>query len=104
MLEASPTTRLKLNITVLLFLIVQTSAAVWWAATATADIKAVKEKVDALDVQINSGTSVYLTREQINDILGVRDEQIRTLQRDVTDIKNASVRTELKLDKILNEI
>lgn len=77
-------------------ILVQTIGIVWWAADLSKQVE-----FNTFDiVEIRKEQRVYLTREQIEDIFGSRDQQIASLQTNVAGIQAALIRIEDKLDRL----
>ncbi len=70
-------------------LIVQSGAVFWWAAQIQSQNDYNTERINKLE----TGASVILSRESLNDVLLSRDNEIRNLQNQLNRIEN-------KLDKI----
>ena len=71
-------------------IVLQTVAVAWYFAQQDATIRQHSEAIAKLE----SGTSVYISRDQLDDLLGARDEK-------TANIEKTLIRIELKLDKIV---
>lgn len=76
-------------------LLVQFGGMVWWAAQMQARVDTQGIEIRHIHEQVDSGMAVYLTRQEVDDILGARDAEIKA-------IKEYLVRIDAKLDKISN--
>lgn len=86
--EISATARWGIGIILALF--IQTAGAIWWAS----DISSRVYQNEVEITQLRNGASVILTREQLNDILGIRDTRL-------DNIESSIKRMEDKIDRIV---
>lgn len=86
---------------VIITIIVQSLAIVWWASALSAQTNQNQHDITEIKQVINSSASITLTREQLNDILASRDSEIKSLNNNVEDFKtetrNSLSRIEQKL-------
>lgn len=85
--EVNATIRWSVGILITLFL--QTATAVWWASGISKQVEQNKAEIASL----RSGAAVILTRDQLDDILGVRDARLDNIESSIR-------RVEAKLDRI----
>jgi hypothetical protein len=64
-------------------LVIQTFAIGWYLASLDAQVRSNSEEIDAL----KSGATVYLTRAQLEDILGGRDQRLLNIESSVGRIE-----------------
>lgn len=75
---------------IIIAIITQTVVIAWYFAQQDATLRQHGMAIAKLE----SGTSVYINREQLNDLLGARDEKTANIERSLS-------RIESKLDKII---
>lgn len=82
-------TTIRWSASIIIFLVIQTAGAIWWASNTNAQV--LQNTRDINDLQ--NTNAVYLDRNQLNDILGARDQRIENIEKAVN-------RIEQKLDRI----
>lgn len=88
--KAEINTTRRWGIGIFLAIVTQSVAVIWYFAHV--DSAVAQNTKDIQELQ--NGSSVYISREQLNDLLGARDE--KTL-----NIEKSLLRIELKLDKVI---
>ena len=83
-------TTVRWGIGIILAIILQTITVAWYFAQQDATIQQHSLAISKLE----SGTSVYISRDQLDDLLGARDEK-------TANIEKSLYRIESKLDKII---
>jgi len=83
-------TTVRWGVGIILTIFIQTMTFVWYFAQIDSLVK--QHTVQILELK--NGTSVYISREQLDDLLGSRDEK-------TANIEKTLIRIEGKLDKIL---
>lgn len=77
-------------------LIMYCAAQVYYVGQIVGQVEHNSNAISELQTKFNTGAAIYLTREQLMDILSGRDVQIK-------DLKEAATRIEGKLDKLLSK-
>lgn len=75
------------NLGIIITLIIQTAGIIWWASSLSAQVKDNTDQISKIQTQINTSSTITLTRDQLNDILGSRDAQITAIQENLNDFK-----------------
>lgn len=83
-------TTVRWGIGIILAIFAQTGAGIWYFSQLDATVE--QHSTDIKNLQ--SGTSVYISRDQLDDLLGARDEK-------TANIEKSLLRIEGKLDRIL---
>lgn len=81
------------SIGIIITIVVQTIGIAWWAASLNAQVAENSKDIDMLQTQLANSSALILSREQIDDILLVRDTKIESIEQAVK-------RIEIKLDRI----
>lgn len=81
---------LNLPVVTIIAIILQTVTVAWYFAQQDATIR--QHGIEIAKLQ--SGVSVYISRDQLNDLLGARDEKTANIERSLSRIEG-------KLDKII---
>lgn len=84
------TTTIRWALYIIIAIVLQTIAVAWYFAQQDATIRQHSLAISKLE----SGSSVYISREQLDDLLGARDEK-------TANIEKSLLRIEGKLDKII---
>lgn len=83
-------TTVRWGIGIILAIVVQTITVAWYFAKQDATIQQHSISIQKLE----NGTNVYINREQLNDLLGARDEK-------TANIEKTLIRIEGKLDEVI---
>lgn len=83
-------TTIRWGIGIILTILCQSAAFVWYIAHLDSVVTQHTEAIAKLE----SGTSVYISRDQLDDLLGARDEK-------TANIEKSLLRIESKLDKVI---
>lgn len=79
--------KLNFSVGVIVALVVQTGSIFWWASGVQAQVNQSRADIADIKAQLVDNTAVVLTRQQLNDILGVRDAKIDALTQDISEFK-----------------
>jgi hypothetical protein len=91
--EITNTTRWGVGL--LIGLLIQTAGMVWWAAQLDAQVESNTADIQSLDTKLDNSAAVTISREQIEDLLGARDQRLK-------NVEDTTQRIERKLDLLLN--
>lgn len=58
-----------------------------WLVTMNSDVKSAKNDIATIKAQIDEGSATYLTRKQVDDILGKYDQRIAGVESSVVELK-----------------
>lgn len=83
-------TTVRWGVGIILAIFIQSLGFAWYAAQVVAEVS--QNTSDIKDLQTR--TSVYINREQLDDLLGARDEKTANIERSLS-------RIESKLDKVI---
>lgn len=79
---------LRVGATMVIALLVQTAGVVWWAATVDAKIDTNEQAISSLSARIEKADGIIISREQLEDILGVRDQRLDRLEKTTQNIEH----------------
>lgn len=86
---------------IIITILLQSFCVVWWASKLQAQTQQNTDAISSIQSQYNSSASVTLTRDQLNDILGSRDAQIKALQDSLDDFKKE---VRISLSRVENKL
>ena len=77
----------KFDMGIVIAIIGQTVGIVWWAATVQANNTQNNVALAELKERVEATQAVVIPREQLNDILKVRDDQISGVKNDISELR-----------------
>lgn len=67
----------------LIFLVMQTATAIWWASSINAQVAQNQKDIEA----VKGDTVLFLDRQQVEDILGARDTRLESIEQSLVRIE-----------------
>lgn len=83
----------KWSMTIIIFLVAQTAAAIWWASGIDSRVTTDHITIGTIDAKVETLSKSSINRDQLADILALRDQQI-------TSVIAAVGRLEGKIDQL----